>query len=116
MKKWSKKLVLDAQNDGKPEFGYNPTNLGGYNSSPQSAEFWTTTWKTDYGQWFIQWYSKQLLNHAMSVLSQAREIFRREFLSSKLRAFIGGILMILIVPKQLLDWIIFFFMMDIVTF
>lgn len=78
------KLAQDAQNDGKPEFGHNPTDIGGYNSSPQNAEFWTTTWKTDYGQWFIRWYSKQLLNHAVNVLAQAREIFSRELLSSKI--------------------------------
>lgn len=78
------KLKNDAIQQGVPDFGHNPINTGGYNSVPSSSEFWQTTWKGDYGQWFIKWYSNLLLDHARSVLSESRKIFPNSLLSAKI--------------------------------
>jgi beta-amylase len=79
--KFVSKLKSDASAAGKSDYGHNPSlsDTGKYNVQPGGASFWcddsATGWKSSYGQWFIQWYSKQLINHGDAVLKAARSAF-----------------------------------------
>ncbi|OHT10032.1 glycosyl hydrolase [Tritrichomonas foetus] len=84
-------LEEDAQNAGVPEYGHNPTNVGNFNLQPEQSDFWreytSDGWKSDYGQWYIKWYSQKLIDHGGRVMNVAREVFP----STKLSAKIAGL-------------------------
>jgi len=68
-----------ANATGYPEWGYPPTNAGGYNSRPEDTQFFSNNqpnnWNSDYGKFFLGWYSQSLINHGERVLDQAASVF-----------------------------------------
>lgn len=74
-------LNQSAYRVGHPEWGHGgPMNAGNYNSQPPSSvEFFSNdgwnNWSTDYGKFFLSWYSQQLINHGDRILSRAQQIF-----------------------------------------
>jgi beta-amylase len=88
--KFVAKLKNDAAAAGKSSFGRNPTlaETGNYNTQPGQSSFWRDDsgngWRSEYGQWFIKWYSQQLINHGDAVLKAARSIFGKTSLSGKI--------------------------------
>ncbi|CAL6008295.1 Beta-amylase [Hexamita inflata] len=59
-------------------FEYNspPTDAGGYNSRPEQTSFFTSGYKSTFGNFFMNFYQGYLLDHAHAVLDQARSIFQ----------------------------------------
>lgn len=86
--KLSEKLSKDAAAEGKSGFGHNPYNVGDYNAKPGSTQFWNEGsgdgWRSDYGQWFANWYAKVLIDHGKKVFEKARNVFGNTRLSSKI--------------------------------
>lgn len=77
-------LARAAIEAGHPEWGYGgPHNSGEYNDCPNDASFFTGSWNTDYGHFFLQWYSDALLQHGRRLLTTADRVFaakqRRKF-------------------------------------
>eukprot|EP01013_Petalomonas_cantuscygni_P009726 TRINITY_DN22627_c0_g1_i1.p1 TRINITY_DN22627_c0_g1~~TRINITY_DN22627_c0_g1_i1.p1 ORF type:complete len:609 (+),score=98.66 TRINITY_DN22627_c0_g1_i1:197-1828(+) len=71
-------LSAAAAAAGRPEWGHGgPSNAGTYNSKPSDgpATFWhsgaSANWRSDYGQFFLRWYSGMLLAHGEDVLAEA---------------------------------------------
>jgi len=67
-----------AEDAGHPRWGYSgPHDAGTYNSKPWDTGFFTTdgSYTTDYGRFFLEWYSSQLLRHGDRVLSNANRVF-----------------------------------------
>ena len=62
---------------GRPEWGLGaPADAGRYNSLPHETEFFHDGWggwDTEYGRFFLSWYSGMLLAHADRVLGAVRE-------------------------------------------
>jgi len=74
-------LQQAAQNVGHPEWGHaGPSNAGTYNSRPQDTGFFSDggsdNYNSAYGQFFLNWYSQQLLSHADRVLALAATRFQ----------------------------------------
>lgn len=72
-------LKANAQKVGKPAWGFSgPHDAGSYNQWPEEAGFFKKdgTWSSEYGQFFLEWYSEMLLAHGERILSQATGIFR----------------------------------------
>ncbi|KAL2607807.1 hypothetical protein R1flu_026380 [Riccia fluitans] len=71
-------LKTKAASIGKPQYGKIPTDAGTYNQFPQETGFWKDngTWKTPYGQFFLQWYSDQIVAHGDRVLTVANRVFK----------------------------------------
>ncbi|XP_077242929.1 beta-amylase 3, chloroplastic-like [Tasmannia lanceolata] len=64
---------------GKTNWGETgPHNSGQYNQFPEDTGFFKRdgTWNTEYGNFFLEWYSKKLLDHGDQILSAAEGIFR----------------------------------------
>lgn len=63
---------------GHPEWGLGgPHDAGDYNSRPSETGFFPSSggsWDSDYGRFFLSWYSGQLLAHADRVLGAARAV------------------------------------------
>jgi len=82
------KLKSDAESAGHADYGHNPDNVGDFNVQPFGSQFWTEgasgAWNSDYGQWFITWYAKQLNTHTGAVLKLARSVFGSLKLSTKI--------------------------------
>mmetsp|Transcript_34087 Transcript_34087/g.96622 ORF Transcript_34087/g.96622 Transcript_34087/m.96622 type:complete len:560 (+) Transcript_34087:116-1795(+) len=57
-----------------------PADAGHYCSNPQDTAFFkdSGTWKTDSGEFFLQWYSGELLRHGDIMLDTARQVFGGE--------------------------------------
>eukprot|EP00177_Eucheuma_denticulatum_P004835 GFKZ01008781.1.p1 GENE.GFKZ01008781.1~~GFKZ01008781.1.p1 ORF type:complete len:490 (-),score=46.92 GFKZ01008781.1:167-1636(-) len=47
---------------------------GSYNSKPWDTEFFTRGFRTEAGNFFLQWYSSRMLEHGEDVLKQARSV------------------------------------------
>ena len=64
---------------GKPEWGHGgPTDAGSYNSWPEDTIFFRREnggWSTEYGDFFLSWYSWMLLEHGDRVLAGAASVF-----------------------------------------
>ncbi|KAG6544693.1 hypothetical protein Mapa_013883 [Marchantia paleacea] len=73
-------LQAKATSIGKPQYGKIPTDAGTYNQLPQDTGFWRDngTWKTAYGQFFLSWYSEQILSHGERVLTVANRVFKNK--------------------------------------
>jgi len=66
-----------ATKAGHPEWGYFPNGTGDYNSVPINTTFFVQTktnignYLSDYGQFFLNWYSNRLVLHGQAVLGNA---------------------------------------------
>ncbi|KAJ0970743.1 hypothetical protein J5N97_018702 [Dioscorea zingiberensis] len=64
---------------GHKEWGTcGPGDSGNYNQFPEDTGFFRRegTWNTDYGKFFLEWYSSKLLEHGDRILASAEEIFK----------------------------------------
>ncbi|WIA31402.1 hypothetical protein OEZ86_002301 [Tetradesmus obliquus] len=71
-------LAAAAAAAGRPEWGYaGPHDSGGYNSSPGDTGFFAPggSWDTEYGSFFLNWYSSCLLQHGERLLQLANHVF-----------------------------------------
>ncbi|XAR54865.1 Beta-amylase [Bertholletia excelsa] len=85
-------LQASAQAIGKRDWGRNgPHDSGHYNQFPEETGFFRRegTWNSDYGQFFLEWYSGMLLEHGERILVAAKEIFRGT--GAKLSGKVAGI-------------------------
>eukprot|EP00761_Pharyngomonas_kirbyi_P013846 gb/GECH01013875.1/.p1 GENE.gb/GECH01013875.1/~~gb/GECH01013875.1/.p1 ORF type:complete len:482 (+),score=107.54 gb/GECH01013875.1/:1-1446(+) len=75
----SQDLAEAAKNAGHPEWGHRgPNNAGNYNSKPYNTAFFGNgfnNWSTDYGHFFLNWYSQKLIDHGEAVLVKAAKVF-----------------------------------------
>ncbi|KAF9624987.1 hypothetical protein IFM89_016807 [Coptis chinensis] len=88
--KASLKATADAI--GKESWGTNgPHDSGQYNQFPEDTGFFRRdgTWNTDYGQFFLQWYSHKLIEHGDQILAAAQGIYRGT--GAKLSGKVAGI-------------------------
>lgn len=73
-------LKAAAENYGKPEWGSTgPTDAGEYNNWPEDTNFFKKEcggWNSEYGDFFLSWYSQMLLDHGERILSPATSIFK----------------------------------------
>ncbi|KAL2458563.1 Inactive beta-amylase 9 [Forsythia ovata] len=73
-------LKQHAEKLGNPLWGLGgPHDTPGYDQSPISNGFFTEhggSWETPYGDFFLSWYSSQLVSHGDRVLSLAAETFK----------------------------------------
>lgn len=77
---------------GKKEWGRNgPHDAGQYKQFPEDTGFFRRegSWNTDYGKFFLEWYSGELLGHGDRILAAAEGIFQGT--GVKLSAKIAGI-------------------------
>ncbi|CAK9200517.1 unnamed protein product [Sphagnum troendelagicum] len=71
-------LKASAYSQGKPHWGLGgPHDAGHYNQMPEETGFFRRdgSWQSEYGQFFLEWYSQMLLAHGERVLSAACGIF-----------------------------------------
>ncbi|XP_072997382.1 inactive beta-amylase 9 [Typha latifolia] len=72
-------LKRHADESNNPLWGLSgPHDAPAYHQSPDSTDFFKNNggkWETPYGDFFLSWYSKQLLNHGDRVLSVASKMF-----------------------------------------
>ncbi|KAF8015920.1 hypothetical protein BT93_H1457 [Corymbia citriodora subsp. variegata] len=72
-------LKATAEAAGKPEWGHTgPTDAGHYNNWPEDTPFFKKEgggWNTEYGEFFLSWYSQMLLDHGERILSSAKSVF-----------------------------------------
>ncbi|XP_015088061.1 beta-amylase 1, chloroplastic [Solanum pennellii] len=68
-----------AEAFGKPEWGHTgPTDAGEYNNWPEDTNFFKKEgggWDSQYGEFFLTWYSQMLLNHGERILQSSKAIF-----------------------------------------
>eukprot|EP00252_Welwitschia_mirabilis_P016455 TRINITY_DN3629_c0_g1_i3.p1 TRINITY_DN3629_c0_g1~~TRINITY_DN3629_c0_g1_i3.p1 ORF type:complete len:478 (-),score=96.07 TRINITY_DN3629_c0_g1_i3:204-1637(-) len=69
-----------ADKVGRPDWGFSgPLDAGSYNSFPLEEPFFRAgngTFLTDYGQFFLGWYSGKLVQHADHVLDKASQLLK----------------------------------------
>ena len=86
-------LKTAAEAIGKPEWGHSgPTDAGHYNNWPEDTQFFKKEgggWSSPYGEFFLSWYSKMLLDHADRILSKATPIFKDS--NAKISVKVAGI-------------------------
>eukprot|EP00889_Picochlorum_renovo_P003621 jgi/Picre1/30651/NNA_006012.t1 len=72
-------LARAAEAAGHPEWGHaGPPDVGHYNSTPDDTVFfrgWDGTWATEYGKFFLDWYSQALVDHGDRMLHAASTVF-----------------------------------------
>ncbi|CAL1397112.1 unnamed protein product [Linum trigynum] len=72
-------LKQHAASLGNPLWGLaGPHDAPTYNQSPDSNPFFNEhsgSWKTPYGEFFLSWYSSQLLSHGDRLLSMASDVY-----------------------------------------
>jgi beta-amylase len=88
-------LVDAASKSGHADWGNGgPSNAGTYKNVPSNTGFFTGSgndnFKSAYGDFFLSWYSQQLIDHGDRVLSQAHDIFS-SFSGLHLAAKVAGI-------------------------
>ena len=77
---------------GQTEWGRGgPHDSGNYNQFPEDTGFFQRegTWNTDYGKFFLEWYSNKLIEHGDCILASAEGIFQGT--GAKLSAKVAGI-------------------------
>ncbi|GLU23937.1 hypothetical protein SLE2022_399110 [Rubroshorea leprosula] len=92
-------LKMAACQEGKPQWGNRgPENAGCYNSLPSGVPFFEEgeeSFVSDYGRFFLEWYSGRLICHADAILARAANILEKYQENSQtavsLVAKIGGI-------------------------
>nr|DAD18273.1 TPA_asm: hypothetical protein HUJ06_019735 [Nelumbo nucifera] len=85
-------LEASAEAIGKKEWGRSgPHDAGHYNQFPEETGFFRRdgTWNSEYGQFFLEWYSGMLLEHGDRVLAAAEGIFKGT--GAKLSGKVAGI-------------------------
>ncbi|CAI9117976.1 OLC1v1019472C2 [Oldenlandia corymbosa var. corymbosa] len=86
-------LQAAAEAYGKPEWGSTgPTDAGHYNNWPEDTNFFRKEgggWASEYGEFFLTWYSKMLLDHGERILQSAKAIFENR--GVKISVKIAGI-------------------------
>lgn len=85
-------LEAAAEARGSKEWGRSgPHDSGQYNQFPEDTGFFRRdgTWNSDYGDFFLTWYSTSLLQHGDRILESANRIFHSS--EAKLSAKIAGI-------------------------
>ncbi|CAN6282920.1 unnamed protein product [Urochloa humidicola] len=72
-------LKAAAEAAGKPEWGHGgPTDAGSYNNWPEDTLFFRREnggWSSEYGDFFLSWYSQMLLEHGDRILTSATSVF-----------------------------------------
>lgn len=72
-------LKAAAEAAGHPEWGHTgPTDAGNYNNWPEDTQFFKKEnggWTSEYGDFFLSWYSKMLIDHGERILSSAKAGF-----------------------------------------
>ena len=75
-------LARHAAEVGRIEWGGSgPHDCGGYNNLPQETGFFRAdrgSWDSEYGQFFLDWYAKELVKHGDKTLQTTREVFDYE--------------------------------------
>eukprot|EP01018_Ginkgo_biloba_P025506 Gb_26014 [translate_table: standard] len=72
-------LKACAESIGKSEWGGDgPHDSGHYNQFPEETGFFRRegTWNSEYGRFFLQWYSEMLVAHGDRVLTAAEAVFK----------------------------------------
>ncbi|KAK7346793.1 hypothetical protein VNO80_21316 [Phaseolus coccineus] len=85
-------LAAAAEAIGKKEWGGGgPHDSGQYNQFPEDTGFFKRegTWNTEYGRFFLEWYSGKLLEHGEKILVSAQGIFHTS--GVKLSGKVAGI-------------------------
>ncbi|CAN0904990.1 Beta-amylase 1, chloroplastic [Linum grandiflorum] len=86
-------LRAAAEAAGKPEWGSSgPTDAGEYNNWPEDTQFFRKDdggWTSPYGEFFLNWYSKMLLDHGERIMSSATSIFNND--DTKISVKVAGI-------------------------
>ncbi|MED6157835.1 Beta-amylase 3, chloroplastic [Stylosanthes scabra] len=85
-------LEASAEAIGKKEWGKGgPHDSGNYKQYPEETEFFRRegTWNSEYGEFFLNWYSSKLLQHGEIILVSAKGIFQGS--GVKLSAKVAGI-------------------------
>ncbi|KAJ9549865.1 hypothetical protein OSB04_022408 [Centaurea solstitialis] len=85
-------LEAVADENGTTEWGKSgPHDSGQYNQFPEDTGFFRRegTWDTDYGRFFMEWYSGKLLEHGDKILGSAESIFAGT--GAKLSGKVAGI-------------------------
>ncbi|RVW40639.1 Beta-amylase 3, chloroplastic [Vitis vinifera] len=85
-------LEASADAVGKKDWGRSgPQDAGHYNQFPEDTGFFRRdgTWTTEYGQFFLKWYSGKLLEHGDRILAAAEGIFQGT--GAKLSGKVAGI-------------------------
>lgn len=86
-------LKAAAEAAGKAEWGHTgPTDAGHYNNWPEDAPFFKKEgggWNSQYGEFFLSWYSQMLLDHGERILSSAKSVF--ENTGTKISVKVAGI-------------------------
>lgn len=73
-------LTAAALKAGHADFAVSPSNAGSYNSKPYETAFFSSSsssdnYKSDYGKFFLGWYTNALVTHGDDVLTAARNVF-----------------------------------------
>jgi beta-amylase len=78
-------LKKAAEERGHPEWATGPNNAGEYNSKPQDTGFFRDGGDYDsyYGRFFLNWYSKVLIEHGDQVLRLANLAFEGVKIAAK---------------------------------
>ncbi|PON47157.1 Glycoside hydrolase [Parasponia andersonii] len=85
-------LQASAEAIGKKDWGKSgPHDSANYNQFPEDTGFFRRdgTWNTEYGQFFLEWYSKKLLAHGDAILASAKGVFQGT--GAKLSGKVAGI-------------------------
>ncbi|KAG8382458.1 hypothetical protein BUALT_Bualt05G0079300 [Buddleja alternifolia] len=85
-------LAATAEAMGKDNWGRGgPHDAGQYNQFPEDTGFFRKdgTWNSEYGQFFLGWYSGKLLDHGENILTAAERIFQGT--GAKLSGKVAGI-------------------------
>lgn len=85
-------LQANAEAIGKGDWGKTgPHDAGEYKQLPEDTGFFQKdgTWKSEYGQFFLEWYSRKLLEHGDKILAAAKGIFQGT--RAKLSGKVAGI-------------------------
>jgi len=76
-----KSLAAAAHDAGHDDWSNPPGDAGDYNSRPGDVGFFQTGYQSDFGRFFLKWYSDALLAHGMEVLKRANEAFAKSGVS-----------------------------------
>ncbi|XP_010531694.1 PREDICTED: beta-amylase 3, chloroplastic-like [Tarenaya hassleriana] len=85
-------LQAYAEANGKSDWGKTgPHDAGEYKQLPEDTGFFQRdgTWNSEYGQFFLEWYSGKLLEHGDKILAASKGIFQGT--GAKLSGKIAGI-------------------------
>jgi len=85
-------LAAVAKAAGKDDWGQGgPHDSGKYNQFPEDTGFFQRdgTWNSEYGQFFLEWYSGKLLEHGDRILAAGESIYQGT--GAKLSGKVAGI-------------------------